>query len=74
MKNKIKIDFELLGLILAAALFVFLGTKTSLDKNKAEEFKNELIAIAPANRPIISLSPETYNFGDVSRRKYPVCL
>jgi len=153
MKNKIKIDFELLlGLILAAALFVFLGTKTSLnknsaskqfradilestvkpvsakeiypmflcpccgqplnpekiccgqakeridyidseikagkskneividfakkyglnsfvDKNKAEEFKNELIAIAPANRPIISLSPETYNFGDVSQRK-----
>ena len=43
------------------------GLNSFVDKNKGEEIKEELIKTAPANRPIISLSSETYDFGDVSQ-------
>ena len=44
------------------------GLNSFVDKNKGEEIKQELIKTAPAERPIISLSPETYDFGDVSQK------
>jgi hypothetical protein len=45
------------------------GLNSFVDKNKAEEVKVELVKTAPADRPIISLSPQTYDFGDISLKK-----
>lgn len=45
------------------------GVNSFVDKNKAEEVKKELTQTAPAERPIISLTPEIYDFGDVSQKK-----
>lgn len=44
------------------------GADSFVDKNKAKEMKEELIKTAPADRPIISLTPETFDFGDVSQK------
>lgn len=44
------------------------GLNTFADKNKQKEFREELIKTAPADRPIISLTPETYDLGDVSQK------
>jgi len=43
------------------------GLDSFVDKNQAEEFKKELAVNAPANKPIISVSPETIDLGDVSQ-------
>lgn len=45
------------------------GLNSFVDKNQAEEFKKKLIAQAPAERPIISLTPETIDLGNVSQAK-----
>lgn len=45
------------------------GLNSFVDKNQAEEFKKKLIAQAPAERPIISVSPKTIDLGDVSLAK-----
>lgn len=45
------------------------GLDSFVDKNQAGEFKKELAANAPANRPIISVSPESIDLGDVSQAK-----
>ena len=45
------------------------GINSFVDENKAKEIKEELIKTAPADRPIISLNPDSYNFGDVSQKK-----
>jgi len=45
------------------------GLDSFADKNQAEEFKQKLIAQAPAERPTISLDPETIDLGDVSLAK-----
>ncbi len=42
------------------------GLDSFVDKNQAEEFKQKLIAQAPAERPSIAISPETTDLGDVS--------
>ena len=44
------------------------GLNTFADKNKQKEFREELIKTAPADRPIISLTPETFDFGNVSQK------
>lgn len=43
------------------------GLDSFVDKNQAEEFKKELAANAPADRPIIFVSPESIDLGDVSQ-------
>lgn len=45
------------------------GLNSFIDKEKQKEFRQKLIAEAPVERPIISLTPESYNFGDVSQSK-----
>lgn len=45
------------------------GSNSFVDKNKREEYREKLIATAPADRPIIFVSPESYNLSDVSQRK-----
>lgn len=45
------------------------GLNSFVDKNKEEEFKKELIALAPADRPVISANPEVIDLGDVSQAK-----
>lgn len=45
------------------------GLNSFVDKNKQEEIRSELIATAPADRPIISLNPNSYDFGDVSQKE-----
>lgn len=45
------------------------GLNSFADKNQAEEFKKKLIAQAPADRPTISVSPESIDLGDVSQTK-----
>ena len=45
------------------------GLNSFVDKNKQTEVKEKLAASAPADRPIISLAPDTYDFGDVSQKK-----
>lgn len=43
------------------------GLNSFIDKEQQEQFRQELVKQAPINRPIISLSPEKYDFGDVSQ-------
>ncbi|MFQ6049607.1 MAG: DUF1573 domain-containing protein [Candidatus Paceibacterales bacterium] len=45
------------------------GLNSFVDKNKQKEIREKLIAAAPADRPIISLNPNSYDFGDVSQKK-----
>ena len=45
------------------------GLNSIIDKNKQKELRNELVKSAPENRPIISLTPASYDFGDVSQKK-----
>lgn len=45
------------------------GLNSFLDKDKQQEVKEKLIAEAPADRPIISISPDFYDFGDVSQKE-----
>lgn len=45
------------------------GLNSFVDKNKQSEVKEKLAASAPTDRPIISLSPASYDFGDVSQQK-----
>lgn len=45
------------------------GLNSFVDKNKQEEFKEKLIAAAPSNRPIISLTPVSYDFGVISQKE-----
>ena len=45
------------------------GLTSFADKNKAQEFKDELAKTAPLNRPIIVIAPTTYDFGEVSQKK-----
>lgn len=45
------------------------GLNSFADKSQQEEFRKKLTATAPDDRPIISLSPESFDFGDVSERK-----
>lgn len=45
------------------------GLASFADKNKAQEFKETLAKTAPPDRPIISLTPQLYDFGEVSQKK-----
>lgn len=45
------------------------GLDSFEDETKKEEFIKELIKQAPINRPIISLTPNIYDFGDISQQK-----
>lgn len=45
------------------------GLNSFVDKNKQKEIRKELIKSAPSDRPIISLSPDFYDFGDVIQKK-----
>lgn len=45
------------------------GFTSFADKNREEEFKKELVKTAPTNRPVIVLTPQTYDFGAVSQKK-----
>lgn len=45
------------------------GLDSFKDKSKQEEFKQKLIAQAPAIRPAITISPDSYDFGDVSQKE-----
>jgi len=45
------------------------GLTSFVDKNKAKEIREELIRSAPADRPIISLSPDFHDFEDVSQKE-----
>ncbi len=47
------------------------GLDSFLDEQKQEEFREKLVEEAPADRPIISLSPESYDFKDVSQKEPP---
>lgn len=44
------------------------GLDSFKDADKKEEFRQKLVAEAPLERPIISLNPDTYDFGDVSQK------
>lgn len=45
------------------------GLDSFLDEGKQQEIKEKLIAEAPADRPIISITPDLYDFGDVSQKE-----
>lgn len=45
------------------------GLDSFVDKNQADEFKKKLIKTAPVDRPIISISPEAIDLGDISQAK-----
>jgi hypothetical protein len=45
------------------------GLDSFVDKEKAQAFRQELVKAAPANRPIISITPQSYNLGEVSQKK-----
>ncbi|HDY72545.1 MAG TPA: DUF1573 domain-containing protein [bacterium] len=45
------------------------GLNSFTDKHKQEEFRGELIEQAPANRSIISLNSDFYDFENVSQKK-----
>ncbi len=44
------------------------GLNSFVDENKQKEIREEFLRIAPAERPIISLNPEIYDFGNVSQK------
>lgn len=43
------------------------GLESFMDENKREEFKEKLVQEAPNDRPIVAVSPGSYDFGDVSQ-------
>ncbi len=45
------------------------GLNSFMDKEKQEEFREKLVKEAPADRPIISINPDSYDFEDVSQKK-----
>ncbi len=45
------------------------GLTSFMDKEKQEEFREKLVKEAPVDRPIISINPDSYDFGDVSQKK-----
>lgn len=45
------------------------GINSFIKEEDKDEYRKKLIQQAPANRPIISLSPESYNFGNVSQKQ-----
>ncbi len=45
------------------------GLNSFIDKNRQKEVREKLIAAAPKDRPIISLTPETRDLGNVSQKK-----
>ena len=48
------------------------GLSSFVDKDKQEEIREKLVAAAPADRPVISLNPDFYDFGDVSQKEEKV--
>lgn len=44
------------------------GLDSFIDKEKEKEFRQKLVKEAPAERPIISITPEFYDLGEVSQR------
>lgn len=45
------------------------GLDSFKDEAQKEEFRKKLVEQAPAERPIISLSPDIYDFGEVSQKE-----
>lgn len=45
------------------------GLNVFIDKEKQKEFKEQLVKSAPEDRPIISVTPEAKDLGDVSQKK-----
>ena len=45
------------------------GLASFVDKDRQEEFREKLIAEAPSDRPIISITPDSYDLGNVSQKK-----
>ena len=45
------------------------GLESFVDENKKEEFREKLAQEAPADRPIITVSNDSYDFGDVSQKE-----
>ena len=45
------------------------GLNSFVDEERQEKFRQKLVEEAPADRPIISLSPESYDFGDISQKE-----
>ncbi len=45
------------------------GLNSFIDESRQEAFRQKLIDEAPEERPIIAISPATYDFGDVSQAK-----
>lgn len=43
------------------------GLSSFIDENKREEFREKLVREAPAERPIITLTPDSFDFGNVSQ-------
>lgn len=44
------------------------GLNSFVDKDKQKEVREELVKAAPADRPIISISPDSHDFGNVSQK------
>lgn len=44
------------------------GLNSFVGENAREEVKEKLVALAPSDRPILSLSPDSYDFGNVSQK------
>ncbi|MDO8424579.1 MAG: DUF1573 domain-containing protein [bacterium] len=45
------------------------GLSSFADQNLAKEFKERIASQAPTDRPVITLSPASFDFGDVSQKK-----
>lgn len=45
------------------------GLDSFKDKDKKEEFRRKLVKEAPADRPIITINPVSYDLGDISQQK-----
>jgi hypothetical protein len=45
------------------------GLDSFKDEKRRQEFKERLIQETPIDRPVISIAPDTYDFGDVSQAK-----
>lgn len=45
------------------------GLNSFIDENRQKEIREKLVAEAPSDRPIISIIPDSYDFGDVSQKE-----
>ena len=45
------------------------GLNSFMDENEKTKFRDALISLAPADRPIVSLSPTSKDLGDISQKK-----